>query len=111
MTASERSQALRREVFEHYCGGEPHCQCPGCNVTFLGFLQLDHVNGNGRAHRQEHRLGTGADQLWRWVRANGYPPEFQVLCACCNVAKFNRPKCPLHGQPHCHHTEEPTNAN
>ena len=64
---------LRYEVFSHYCGGEPHCQCPGCKTTFIEFLQLDHVNGDGAAHRKANDLGTGGPRLWRWVRANGYP--------------------------------------
>jgi len=47
---------LRYEVFSHYCGGEPHCQCPGCKTTFIEFLQLDHVNGDGAAHRKANNL-------------------------------------------------------
>jgi hypothetical protein len=103
---------LRLEVFTHYCGGkEPYCQCPGCRVTYIGFLQLDHVNGDGMAHRKKHNLGTGADRLWRWVRDNGYPPEFQVLCCNCNHSKFNGPACALARQPHCSHFKETTNEH
>jgi hypothetical protein len=91
---------LRVEVFTHYCGGPPRCQCPGCNTTYIEFLQLDHVTGNGAMHRKENKLGTGGARLWRWVRANGYPAGFQVLCRNCNGAKFNRPQCPLHGRDH-----------
>jgi hypothetical protein len=91
---------LRLEVFTHYCGGPPRCQCPGCNTTYIEFLQLDHVTGNGAMHRKENNLGTGGARLWRWVRANGYPAGFQVLCRNCNGAKFNRPQCPLHGRDH-----------
>ena len=91
---------LRYEVFSHYCGGEPHCQCPGCKTTFIEFLQLDHVNGDGAAHRKANNLGTGGPRLWRWVRANGYPPGFQVLCRNCNGAKFTREACPLAGHAH-----------
>src|SRR6266852_1276811 len=79
---------LRLEVFSHYCGGEPHCQCPGCRITFIEFLQLDHVAGDGAAHRKANGLGTGGPRLWRWVRANGYPEGLQVLCRHCTGAKF-----------------------
>ena len=96
----KRSKALQYEVFLHYCGGKPHCQCPGCRVRFFEFLQLDHVNGNGNAHRKENKLSTGGAKLWAWVKANGYPPGFQVLCRNCNGAKFNRPRCPLAGEEH-----------
>ena len=105
-TKAQRQQArvyntkLRLEVFSHYCGGAPLCQCPGCHTTFIEFLQLDHMNGDGARHRKENNLGTGAARLWRWVRKMGYPEGFQVLCRNCNGAKFTRAKCPLHGQPH-----------
>jgi hypothetical protein len=95
------NEKLKLEVFTHYCNGEtPHCQCPGCTVTFIGFLQLDHVNGDGAKHRKDNKLFTGAAMLWRWVRKQGYPADFQVLCRNCNGAKFNYPACPLSGQPH-----------
>jgi hypothetical protein len=91
---------LRLEVFTHYCGGNPHCQCPGCHTTFIGFLQLDHVNGDGSAHRKENNLGTGSTRLWGWVKKMGYPPGFQVLCCNCNHSKFNGPSCKMAGQEH-----------
>jgi transposase-like protein len=96
------SQKLRHEVFKHYCGGkEPHCQCPGCKVNYTEFLQLDHLNGDGAVHKKANKLGTGADQLWRWVRDHGYPPGFQVLCCNCNHAKGNKlAACPLAGKSH-----------
>jgi hypothetical protein len=96
-----RRDALRLEVFSHYCGGTPCCQCPGCTVTYIGFLTLDHVNGDGTKHRKENRLGTGSSLLWQWVKAQGYPPEFQVLCCNCNHSKFNGPACALAGHAHC----------
>ena len=104
------SMRLRIEVFSHYCGGTPRCQCLSCDVNFIGFLQLDHLTGTvcicgvahktGTEHRKAHDLGTGSAQLWLWAKKNGYPPMFQVLCANCNKTKFTRPKCPLHGQAH-----------
>jgi hypothetical protein len=97
---STYSDKLRLEVFSHYCGGNPHCQCPGCTVTYIGFLQLDHVNGDGGAHRKANGLGTGGAKLWGWLKANGYPEGFQVLCCNCNHSKFNRPACALAGQAH-----------
>jgi hypothetical protein len=100
LVARTYNAKLRLEVFTHYCGGEPRCQCLGCKTTFIEFLQLDHVIGNGAAHRKENNLGTGGARLWRWVRANGYPEGFQMLCRNCNGAKFTRTLCPLHGQPH-----------
>lgn len=101
------AEKLRFEVFSHYCGGEPHCQCPGCGVTFIGFLQLDHVNGDGAEHRKANNLGTGGARLWAFVKREGYPEGFQVLCRNCNGAKFTGPACPLAGQPHFSREEKP----
>jgi len=100
IAARKYTAKLRYEVFSHYCGGEPRCQCPGCETTFIEFLQLDHVAGNGAAHRKENNLGTGGARLWSFVKKRGYPPGFQVLCRNCNGAKFTRPACPCAGKPH-----------
>jgi hypothetical protein len=96
-----RSDALRCEVFSRYCGGTPRCMCPGCGVTFIEFLQMDHVAGDGAAHRKANKIGTGGARLWQLLKDQGYPPGFQVLCRNCNGAKFTRPACPLARQPHC----------
>jgi hypothetical protein len=102
--ASAQSKAvndrLKMLVFRHYCGGEPRCQCVGCDITYIGFLTLDHVNGDGAAHRKKHNLRTGGAYLWRWVRDHGFPPEFQVLCCNCNHSKFNGRACALNGKTH-----------
>ena len=86
-------------VMTYYCGGYPHCQCPGCGVSYLGFLQIDHVNGDGREHRKQ--LGTRKSvSLTSWLEENGLPSGFQVLCANCNGAKGRKEKCPMHGLSH-----------
>lgn len=87
------------EVMSQYCGGAaPHCQCPGCDVIFIGFLQMDHIIGKGNQHRKR----MGVTTLIRWLRKGGYPKGFQVLCANCNGpgGKGARKQCPLAGQPH-----------
>jgi hypothetical protein len=100
-TFQRYSRKLRLEVFTRLCGGPPRCMCPGCTVTFIDFLTCDHVNGGGMAHRKENKLGQGAAQLWLWIKRNGYPKGFQVLCRNCNGAKWRNAQCPLHGQLHC----------
>lgn len=59
-----------------------------------------HVNGGGNAHRQQimasqntGRAG-GGPHLYRWLRRQGYPGGFQVLCANCNMAKDRPGGCP-----------------
>ena len=84
--------ALRLEVLGHYCGGKPACQCPGCNISFIGFLCMDHMTKKGR-----HRRGPS---LLNWLRRNRYPKGFQVLCANCNQSKKNQSACALSGHKH-----------
>jgi hypothetical protein len=91
---------LRLEVFNHYCDGTVRCQCPGCPVTYIGFLEMDHVNGDGAAHRKANNLGTGGARLWRELRRQGYPEGFQVLCSNCNSSKGTKSACDLAGHDH-----------
>lgn len=79
---AKQHQRIKREVFEHYCGGAPRCMAQNCKVTALCVLQLDHLNGGGNQHRRRCQ-----NHLYRWVRRHGFPAGFQVLCANCNRAK------------------------
>lgn len=100
--SDKRELELRIEVMTQYCGGTPRCQCPGCDTTFMGFLQIDHVNGGGNKHRSDANYPLRGDHLLIWIRKNNYPKDFQVLCANCNSpgGKGARKYCPLRGKPH-----------
>lgn len=81
--------ALRLAALQHYSATVPFCSC--CGTTVPAFLALDHVNGGG--HRQRKEIGGG--QWWRWLRNNGYPPGFRVLCHNCNMGRqINGGVCP-----------------
>jgi len=79
---------LKLDVLSHYSGGLFKCAC--CNDTHLEFLTIDHVDGGGRKHYKE----IGGTGLYRWLRKNGYPKGFQVLCFNCNFAKHVYVTCP-----------------
>ncbi len=79
---------IRDEVFNAYGG---FC-CVCCGETTPEFLAIDHVNGGGNKQRK-NGIGGGAG-LYRWLRNNGYPPNFQVLCHNCNMAKGFYGQCP-----------------
>ncbi len=109
-TVTERLKypaSLRYEVFSHYCGGAPFCQCDGCTVDFIGFLELDHIKGDGKAHRLANGLGTGGARLWQHVKDAGYPEGYQVLCSNCNGSKGTKGACALYGQSHVSSRSKP----
>lgn len=82
---------LKREVFEHYGNGVIACACCGVDES-LSFLTLDHVNGDGKAHREE-LFGKGkpssGNGIYHRLRKAGYPEniELQILCTTCNLSK------------------------
>lgn len=83
--ARERSKRIRREVLQHY-GGK--CEC--CGEFILEFLALDHIEGGGGAHRKKINTGNFA---W-WLKRNGYPKGYRVLCHNCNMARGIYGYCP-----------------
>lgn len=70
------------------------CQC--CGEAQPAFLVIDHVDGNGSAHRKEIKQ-SGSTTLYRWLAKHQYPPGFQVLCHNCNYAKHVYGVCPHQG--------------
>jgi hypothetical protein len=65
--------------------------CCCCGETERAFLQLDHIESNGAAHRRE----TNGVRLAGWLRKRGYPAGFRVLCANCNFGRhINGGVCP-----------------
>lgn len=88
-------EALRAEIVEAYGGV---CACPGCHVHHAVLLTVDHVAGDGAEHRRQ--LGRSTRDLYRWIKRHDFPPEFQLLCGSCNLAKGTDDKCPLAGEDH-----------
>ena len=72
---------LQEATFNAYGGYK--CNC--CGETEPLFLTIDHVNNDGNKHRKKFQ-STG-DGLYKWLKQNGYPEGFQVLCMNCNHGK------------------------
>lgn len=72
---------VKQEVFSAYGG---RCQC--CGEEELTFLAIDHIDGGGNKHREEEFKGFGGAHFYRWLRRQGYPPGYRVLCHNCNWA-------------------------
>lgn len=83
--------AMRKEVFGAYGGYK--CAC--CGEREPAFLSIDHVDNNGAEMRRTGVHSRGGTHFYQWLRKNGYPKGFQVLCMNCNVGKHrNGGICP-----------------
>jgi hypothetical protein len=78
-------KTLRQDILNGY-GSE--CAC--CQERTPEFLTLDHVHGNGAAHRRE----VGQKDVYRIVRQQGYPADYRLLCMNCNFARSRYGECP-----------------
>ncbi len=76
---------VKEEVLAAYCNG--HVQCARCKFSDPRALTIDHIHGGGTRHRKE--IG---NHLHEWLRANDYPPGFQVLCMNCQFIKEHEKK-------------------
>jgi hypothetical protein len=82
---------LRDQVLDHY---GRICACPGCGSADR--LSIDHVNGDGRAHRIELFGRTDESTgMCRWLIDKGFPdnPPIQLLCISCSTSKGDGPAC------------------
>lgn len=73
--------------------------CVCCGENQRAFLCIDHIDGNGAAHRRSITGGDNANgpMFFLWLEKNKYPPGFQVLCWNCNAAKEHLGQCPHQG--------------
>lgn len=77
----QRKLATKLEVFEHYGGAH----CAKCGDDRISVLTIDHINQDGAVHRRTIQL---KDKLCKWLKKNGYPEGYRVLCANCNLLAY-----------------------
>lgn len=87
----KRRLKIRRETLSHYSDGTLSCAC--CGETHIEFLAIDHINGGGTKHRKELNRGGG---IFAWLKKNGFPDGYRVLCHNCNQAIGLYGYCPHH---------------
>jgi len=75
---------LKLLVFGHY---SPFLMCARCGCTDIRVLTIDHIEGGGCVHRRTVLKRSGGTQFYVWLKRNGYPSGFQVLCMNCNWIK------------------------
>lgn len=80
---------LRSEMVEAYGGA---CSC--CGEREVGFLTLEHVNGDGAKHRESLRT-LGGYAVWRDLKKRGWPTDgYTILCWNCHMATCWGRTCP-----------------
>jgi hypothetical protein len=83
----QRAAENRELILKNY-GGK--CEC--CGEDTPEFLQLDHSNNDGAAHRKV--AGTG-QPFYRWLIRHGFPKDgFRLLCCNCNFSRGRYGYCP-----------------
>ena len=80
-----RRDRNRLAALKHYSNGT--LQCSQCLTNHVEFLNIDHINDNGAAHRKEVAKTHHGSAIFKWLKDNNYPLGFQVLCWNCNYLK------------------------
>ncbi len=70
---------LRRKerILSHYSEGIMRCAL--CPTTDVRILTIDHMEGNGNAHRKSVKVASGS-AFYKWIEESGFPLGFRVLC-------------------------------
>jgi len=86
---AERLREYRRKLVDETMAAYGGAICRCCGEETSEFLSIDHING--RSKDEPRRTGV---KLYCWLRQNGWPTGYQVLCHNCNQAKGTYGTCP-----------------
>jgi hypothetical protein len=81
--------ALRELVLSAYGRKCSHCKDP-C----IGCLEIDHVGGWGKEHKDSRGRRLQGYGLWVWIRDNGFPATLRLLCGSCHSSLSYRGELP-----------------
>ena len=89
-------EALKLEVFSTLSklrsnSKIPCCRCCG-ESSYIEFLTIEHIEGRKNLPKKEQKLK--GEKLNLWLKKNGYPDGFEVLCWNCNLSKGSFGQCP-----------------
>lgn len=83
LTRLRYQEKTRMEILSIYSNGTMKCVNCGCDE--IDCLSIDHVNNDG--YLQRKNKSCSGFYFYQWIKNNGYPEEFQVLCRNCNWKK------------------------
>ena len=78
----------RMEALQKYGG-----KCACCGESRFEFLAIDHAKGGGNKHRKSGQFTPGSGFI-KWLKREGWPKGFRVLCHNCNSAIGYYGSCP-----------------
>lgn len=61
--------------------------CSWCGEDDITVLTIDHVDNDGNCHFDDAGYRIRGSRIYTWLKINGYPKNYQILCANCNYAK------------------------
>jgi hypothetical protein len=62
--------------------------CVGCGNDNVDILEIDHIAGGGNEHRRDIGIASGGYSFYLWLKREGFPPGFRVLCPTCNKEAY-----------------------
>lgn len=69
-------------------------KCSCCPEDLTEFLEIDHVGGWGKYHKNAGGSRISGGQLYLWLKAEDYPGGFRLLCGSCHTAISYQGYCP-----------------
>lgn len=90
----ELELAVKHQAVLSYSDGT----CAQCGCGDMRVLSIDHPNLDGAAHRRSLKVIGGA-QFYRWLKREGYPSGYRVLCLSCNLADYLERKPAVRATP------------
>jgi len=85
---------IKLQTLAQYSDNVTDIKCNCCGEKEIKFLTIDHINNDGASHRKSIKCHTGAGSFYYWLKRNGWPSGYQVLCMNCNLGKSLYKICP-----------------
>lgn len=92
-SCNERTKVSQRKLKDAVFAAYGGYVCACCGEEGREFLSIDHINNDGAEHRRSMGLNPGGT-FYCWLKRNGFPPGFRVLCMNCNFARGRFGYCP-----------------
>ena len=92
---AEKTRKLQGQIKEAVYAAYGGYICKCCGETEPMFLSIDHIENNGAAERRSGVYRGSGSAFYAWLKKQGFPPGYQVLCMNCQVGKHkNKGVCP-----------------